>query len=67
MEHPGRTPLNTSSVIRLCSARQRAPVGASLTFAQVCVDAHVARRARQTLVLPVRDVPMGLRVDILLR
>ena len=36
-----------------------------LTFAQVRVDAHVAGRARQTFVLPVRDVFFGFRVDVL--
>lgn len=35
------------------------------TFPQVCVDAHVARRPRQALVLPVRDVFFGLGVDVL--
>lgn len=39
--------------------------GTSLTFAQVCVDAHVARRAREALVFPVRDVFFGLWVDVL--
>ena len=37
------------------------------TFAEVRVDAHVARRARQALVLPVRDVLVRLGVDVLLR
>lgn len=38
--------------------------GKRLTFAQVGVDAHVSRRARQALVLPVRDVFFGLGVDV---
>ena len=31
------------------------------------VNAHVARGARQTLVFPIRDVLVRLRVDVLLR
>lgn len=38
---------------------------ACLTFAQVRVDAHVTRRARQALVLPVGDVFFGLGVYVL--
>lgn len=37
----------------------------SLTFSQVCVDAHVACCSSQTLVLPVWDVFFGLRVYVL--
>lgn len=36
-----------------------------LTLSQVCVNAHVACRPSQTLVLPVRDVFFGLRVYVL--
>lgn len=36
-----------------------------LTFPQVCVNAHVAGRPSQTLVLPVRDVFFGLGVYVL--
>jgi len=35
------------------------------TLSQVRVDAHVARRPGQTLVLPVGDVFFGLGVDVL--
>lgn len=35
-----------------------------LTFAKMRVDAHVSRCARQALVLPVRDVFFGLRVNV---
>lgn len=42
------------------------PARALLTLAQVRIDAHVACRARQALVLTVRDVLLGLRVDVLL-
>jgi len=38
-----------------------------LTFAEVCVDAHVTCSARQTLVLAVRNVFVGHSVDVLLR
>jgi hypothetical protein len=37
-----------------------------LLDAQVCVDGCVARCARQVLVLPVRDVDVGLGVAVLL-
>lgn len=36
-----------------------------LTLSQVCVDAHVACRPSQTLVLPVGDVFFGLGVYVL--
>ena len=39
-------------------------VAATLLLAQMCVDAHVARGARQRLVLPVGYVLVGLRVDV---
>lgn len=42
-------------------------VASTLLLAQVRVDAHVARRARQRLVLAVRDVFVRLRVDVRLR
>lgn len=35
-----------------------------LTLSQVCVNAHVACRPSETLVLPVRDVFFGLGVDV---
>ena len=38
-----------------------------LTFAEMCVDAHVSRGACQTLVLPVRDVLVCVGVNILFR
>lgn len=68
-------PSASRSSRRLCSAggeqvsAARAPprpARARLTLAQVRVDAHVARRARQALVLAVRDVLLGLGVDVLL-
>lgn len=71
-------PSASRSSRRLCSAgteglrrcpgpRLPPPLPAALlTLAQVRVDAHVARRARQALVLAVRDVLLGLRVDVLL-
>ncbi len=39
-------------------------VAATLLLAQMCVDTHVASRAGQTLVLAVRYVLVGLRVDV---
>jgi len=33
----------------------------------MCIDAHVPSGPRQVLVVPVRDVFIGLRVNILLR
>jgi len=38
-----------------------------LTFAEVCIDAHVARGARQALVFTIRNVLVCLWVDVLLR
>lgn len=42
-------------------------VAPTLLLTQVRVDAHVTRRARQRLVLAVRDVFVRLRVDVRLR
>ena len=39
-------------------------VASTLLLAQVRVDAHVARRARQALVLAIGYVLVGLRVDV---
>lgn len=39
--------------------------GARLTFAQVCVDAHVSGGPSQALVFSVGDVFLGLWVDVL--
>lgn len=41
-------------------------VSAGLLLAHVCVDGHVASRARQGLVLPVRDVLVGGGINVLL-
>lgn len=38
-----------------------------LTFSQVCVDAHVSSGSGQALVFSVRDVFLGLRINVLLR
>lgn len=70
-------PSASRSSRRLCSAgtaraqtppahAQSRPQPALLTLAQVRVDAHVARCARQALVLAVWDVLLGFRVDVLL-
>lgn len=40
-------------------------VGEGLTFAQMCIDAHVAGCASQAFVFPVRDVFFGLWVNVL--
>lgn len=41
------------------------PEAGSLTFPQMRVDAHVSGSPRQTLVLSVWDVFLGLRVNVL--
>ena len=38
----------------------------SVTFPEMSVDAHIAGRPSKTLVLPVGDVLISLRVDVLL-
>lgn len=35
-----------------------------LTFPQVCIDAHISSGSSQTLVFSVRDVFLGLWVDV---
>lgn len=42
-------------------------ISSGLFLAHVCVDGHVARRSRQGLVLPIRDVLVGGGVNVLLR
>ncbi len=39
----------------------------SLTFSQVCIDAHISSSSSQTLVFSVWDVFLGLWVYVLLR